>query len=531
MTADLILKNGKIYTMNDNNDIYESVAVKDGRVEVVGTWEELEKMVNEQTKVIDLVGKTVVPGFIDAHQHIVSFGFNLLNVNCGVNSIKEMVKAIEERAKTLQPDEWIIGFGFDEANYVEGRLPHKNDFAHIKNPIYITRFCLHTAVVNDRALELAGVTVETEFGSGGKIEKDTQGVTGILREAAMDLVRKKIPPYNINQIKKAITLANNHYIKEGITTVHEAGMGFYTDSLTEYTALKEMASNGEVDIRVYGMILEKFWDQMEEENLLTDDVENDFFKIGSIKMFSDGALSSQTAAMTNEYVDPAGTKGLFMYEKEELEAKVLRAHKAGKQLAIHAIGDAAVGVVIGAYEKAIAAHPREDHRHRIEHCGVVNEQLLDRIEKSNVIPVPHPGVVYVAGDVYKRVLTPEVLKGLYNTKTFIKRGLQPAFSSDCPVVPSAPLYNIYAAITRETSSGDIIGEEEKISIYEAVTMYTKNAARAAFNENEQGTICPGKYADFVVLPEDFMNFSPKQVKDAEIEMTIVNGKVKYKNEH
>ncbi|HLR71625.1 MAG TPA: amidohydrolase, partial [Pseudogracilibacillus sp.] len=503
-----------------------SVAVKDGRIEAVGTWKELENLENVHTKVIDLDGKTVVPGFIDAHQHIVSFGFNLLNVNCRVSSIKEMVHAIEERSKTLEPDEWIIGFGFDEANYVEGRLPHKDDFSHIKNPIYITRFCLHSAIVNDRALELAGVTEETEYGSDGEIDKDKQGVTGILREGAMDLVRKIIPPYNIAQIKKAIKLASNHYIKEGITGVHEAGMGFFTDSLEEFTALKEMSANNDIDVRIYGMILEKFWDQLQEQNLLTD-VENDFFKIGSIKLFSDGALSSQTAAVMNDYVEPAGTKGLFMYEKEELEAKVLRAHKAGKQLAIHAIGDAAVDVVTGAYEKAIAAYPREDHRHRIEHCGIVNEQLLDRIEKANVIPVPHPGIVFVAGDVYKKVLAPEVLIGLYNTKTFIERGLQPAFSSDNPVVPSAPLYNIYAAITRETSSRDVIVEEQKISIYDAVKMYTKNAARAAFNEMEQGTICPGKYADFVVLPEDFMNFSPKQVKDAEIEMTIVNGKIKF----
>lgn len=527
MAVDLILKNGKIYSMNDNDDVFESVAVKDGRIEAVGTWQELNNMVNEQTKVIDLDGKTVIPGFIDAHQHIVSFGFNLLNVNCRVSSIKEMVQAVEERAKILQPDEWIIGFGFDEANYAEGRLPHKDDFAHIKNPIYITRFCLHSAIVNDRALKLAGITDETEFGSDGEIVRDEKGVTGILREAAMDLVRKIIPPYTIDQIKKAIELASNHYIKEGITGVHEAGIGFFTDSLEEFTALKEMSANDEIDVRIYGMILEKFWDQMREQNLLTDDVENEFFKIGPIKLFADGALSSQTAAMINDYVEPAGTKGLFMYEKEELEAKVLRAHKAGKQLAIHAIGDAAVDVVIGAYEKAIEAFPRKDHRHRIEHCGIVNKNLLDRIERANVIPVPHPGVVYVAGDVYKRVLNPEVLKGLYNTKTFIERGLQPAFSSDCPVVPSAPLYNIYAAITRETSSGDVIGEEEKISIYDAVTMYTKNAARAAFNENEQGTICPGKYADFVVLPKGFMGFSPRQVKDAKIEMTIVNGIVKY----
>lgn len=527
MFADFIMKNGKIYSINENNEIYESVAVKNGRVIEVGTFKNLNYLANERTEIIDLADKVVVPGFIDAHQHIVSFGFNLLHVDCGCNSIAEVVEAIEEKAEGLQPNQWIIGFGFDEANYAEGRIPTKEDFAHIKNPVYISRFCLHTAVVNNRALEIAGVTENTQIGTDGAIERNNHGITGVLREAAMDLVRKVIPPYDKGQIRKAIRMASQHYIKEGITAVHEAGMGFYTDSLEEFTALKEMTKSEEIDVRVYGMILEKFWDEMHEQELLTSDIENDFFKLGSIKLFSDGALSSQTAAMLNDYVEPSGTKGLFMYEKEVLEAKVKRAHMAGQQLAIHAIGDAAVEVVVGAYEKALEAEPRTDHRHRIEHCGVVNEQLLNRIEKIHAIPVPHPGVVYVAGDVYKRVLSAEVLKGLYNIKSFIDKGLQPAFSSDCPVVPSAPLYNIYAAITRKTSSGDVIGPEERISIYDAVKMYTKNAARVAFNEDVQGTVSKGKYADFVVLPKGFMGFSPEQVKHTEIEMTIVNGKVKY----
>src|SRR5699024_7919877 len=244
-----------------------------------------------------------------------------------------------------------------------------------------------------------------------------------------------ISSYSDKHIRQAVKLANNHYIKEGITSVHEAGMGFYTDSLNEFTILKDMTHNREVDVRIYGMILEKFWNEMQEKNMLKNNIENDFFRIGPIKMFSDGALSSQTAAMKDNYIYPEGTKGLLMYDQDDLEEKVLHAHKSGKQIAIHAIGDAAVESVVTAFEKTLEKYPKIDHRHRIEHCGVTNQQLLNRIKKIKVIPVPHPGIIRMAGDVYKRVLNPDVLRGLYTTRSFKENGLYPALSTDCPVIP------------------------------------------------------------------------------------------------
>lgn len=527
MSANLILKNGNIYSMDNERNVYEAVAIKEDKIVKVGNWDEINCMVDNETKILDLKGKTVVPGFIDAHQHIISFGFNLLNVNCNKQSIKEIVQAVEEKASTLRnEEEWIIGFGFDETKLIEGRAPHKDDFAHINHPIFLTRFCLHTAVVNDKALALAGINERTIISSDGEICADHRGLTGVLREKAMDLVKNVIPPYSKEQIKKAIRIASEHYIKEGITGVHEAGIGFYTDSLDEYYALSEMSKEGLLEIRIYGMILEKFWNHMKHLNLLNG-TNSEFFTLGSIKLFSDGTLSGQTAAMKEEYVRPAGTRGMFMYPREELESKIVRAHKEGYQVAIHAIGDAAIELVIDIYEKSLSEFPRENHRHRIEHCGVVNSDILDRMANNALIPVPHPGIVFVAGDIYKDVLKPQVLKGLYNIKSFIQKGLQPAFSSDSPVLPSSPLFGIHAAVSRKTSSGQVIIPEQAISIYEAIEMYTRNAAYASFSEEFQGTIEIGKYADMVILPEGFMHFNPDEIQNASVEMTIIGGKVKY----
>lgn len=527
MTADMVLINGQIVSMDEKDNEYKCIAIKNGRIVGLAHSDEMQAFMDSKTTVIDLQGKTVLPGFIDAHQHIVSFGFNLLFVDCNKLSIREVVQSIEERASTAKPNEWIIGFGFDEAKYEEKRLPNASDFAHIQNPVYITRFCLHAAVINQTVLSLAGIDADTQVPSDSEIEKDTAGhVTGVLREKAMDLVKKVLPPFTKDQIREAIALANQHYLSEGITSVHEAGMSFYTGSIDEFRALQEMSMDGSLNVRVYGMILDTFFEEAKAMRLMTG-FGNDMLKIGAIKIFSDGALSGQTAAMSEDYVYPAGTRGMFMYSAAELEEKVLNAHKEGYHIAIHAIGDAAIEQVITAYEKALENYPRSDHRHRIEHCGVTTPNLIQRIKQLGLIPVPHPGIVHVAGDVYKKVLKPHVLESLYSVKTFIDEGLNPAGSSDCPVTPSSPLWGIYAAMTRKTAGGDVILPEQKITLYEGLQMYTKNAAYASFSEEEKGTLEVGKFGDLVVLPAKFMDFSAEEVQHTSVEMTIISGKVLY----
>jgi len=482
MAPDLVLYNGEILSMDNKDTIAEAVAIKDGKIVQLGSFSNMKNLIHDQTTVIDLHGKTVLPGFIDAHQHIFQTGYNLMHVDCSKSSIQEIVSAIEEAAEEKDENEWIIGWGLNEANIAEKRLPNADDLSHIPNPVYITRFCLHTAVVNDKALSIAGINQETPDPEGGEILRNGDGsVKGILRETAMDLVKKYLPPYSIPSLKEAVTFASNHYIENGITHVHEAGLGFLTGTMNELRALIEMSLDGTLDIRINGMILDSYFEEAKQLGLLTG-FGNSRLKIGAIKMFADGTLSGQTAAVNETYTNSENNKGILIYSPDELSAKITAAHKSGFQVAVHGIGDRAIGHILSAYEKALELYPREDHRHRIEHCGIVNEHIVNRLKKSNIVTVPHPGIVHFAGDTYKNVLNEEVIKGLYALRTLLDAGILVAGSSDSPVIPCSPLIGMYTAMSRESVKGDKIVPQEGISLYEAVKMYTIHAAKAAFSE-------------------------------------------------
>ncbi|MFD1706431.1 amidohydrolase [Siminovitchia sediminis] len=531
ITADLVLYNGEIVSMDNHGTITEAIAVKDGKIVQVGSYSDMKHTIHDKTTVIDLDGKTVLPGFIDAHQHIFQTGYNLMNVNCGKSSINEIVTAIEEAAKEKENEnEWIIGWGLNEANIAEKRLPDASDLSHIPNPVYITRFCLHTAVVNDKALSIAGINNGTPDPDGGEIIRNADGsVKGILRETAMDLMKEHLPPYSTHSLKEAVKCASDHYRKNGITHVHEAGLGFLTGTMNELRALIEMSLDGTLGVRMNGMILESYFKEAKQLGLLTG-FGNSLFKIGAIKMFADGTLSGQTAAVNQPYTNSVDNTGILIYSPEELSEKIIGAHKAGFQVAVHGIGDRAIEHILSAYERALKLYPREDHRHRIEHCGIIHEEIVDRLKESDIIAVPHPGIVHFAGDTYKRVLNEQVVKGLYAVKTLLDAGILVAGSSDSPVIPCSPLIGMYTAMSRESIQGDKIVPQEGIPLYDAVKMYTINAAKAAFTDHEVGSIEIGKFADLTILPGGFMNYSAVEVKETEVEMTIIDGEIVYQKE-
>lgn len=530
MYADVVMFNGRIVSMDDKKSEYEALAAKNGRIIGLGAKKDIDDWIGDPTVSIDLEGKTVLPGFIDAHQHMVNFGFYLSQVNCDVDSIGELVDAVKEKAATLNKDDWVIGIGFNENRFREKRFPNAADFAGIPNPVYILRNCLHTAVVNQTTLQLAGINAYTPDVAGGEIVRDSRSrPTGILKEKAADIVKHILPPFTLEEIKEAITSADREYTKLGITGVHEAGMGFFTNSMNEFRAFQEMSLDRSLNVRVYGMILDSFFEHAKELKLITG-FGNDKLKIGSIKMFSDGTLNGRTAFVSEEYRDPAGEHGSMVISTEELEKKVLEYHREGFQVAIHAIGDRAILQVIAAYEKALKAFPRANHRHRIEHTTVTTPEIIERIAELELIPVPQPTFLNAAGDVYKSVLQPKVADRLKPLKTFVERGIKAAGSSDCPVVTSSPLFGIYCAMTRETKSHSVLSPNERLSLEEALQLYTVNAAYAAFAEHEQGTLEIGKFADAVVLPEGFLSFSAEQVRDTTVELTMIGGEIVYSKE-
>ncbi|WP_445491407.1 amidohydrolase [Niallia sp. 03133] len=527
MAADIIFFNGEIAAMDEQKNRYEAIAIKKERIVALGTNEEIVDLAGSETEVVDLEGKVVLPGFIDAHQHLFNSGFNLLYVHCNQSSIQEMVQVISQRAKESDLNEWIIGWGYDEANLKEGREPNAVDFQEINNPIFITRYCAHTAVVNETVLKLARITESTTVKNGEIVRNHKGEPTGILKEEAMNLAKKVMPPYTKDQMKKAITLVMEHNLAHGITSVHEAGLGFFSDSLEEYYILKEMMAENQIPIRIYAMILEKFFEEALDSGL-TPLSGNNNLKIGSIKLFADGTISGKTAAISLPYNHSSDQNGMLMFTDEELEVKVLTAHQNGYQVAIHAIGDRAVEQVIKTYEKALNRNQRKDHRHRIEHAMVTNKALRKKMKELDIIPVLQPGLVYQAGDVYKKNLNPSMIENVFAARKMLDEGLLPTGSSDFPITPCSPLLGIYAAVCRETANGNILSKENSVSLEEAIKMYTLYAARASFDEANKGSIEIGKLGDMTVLPAGFFAYNPNEIKNANIEMTIIGGKICYR---
>lgn len=520
------MQNGMIVSMDENARQYEAIAIKNERIIALGGNKEMKEYVSDDTKVMDLQGKTAVPGLIDAHQHMFSTGFNLRNVDCRVTSIKEMVEKVKARAETCAPGEWILGWGYDESRFAEKRHPTKKDLEGIRNPVLITHYSLHSALANDAALQATGISGATAI-EHGQIEVNDQGEpTGQLSEDALDIVKNNMPPYTAQQMKDALQLADHEYVKLGLTSVHEAGMGHLTLSLDEFKVFQEMARDDELNVRVYGMILDEFFPAAKKMKLAFG-FGNEHLKIGAVKIFTDGTLSGKTAAVSKPYHNDGGF-GEKTHTDEELKEAVYEAHREGYQVACHAIGDEAVRQVLDAYESALTRWPREDVRHRVEHASVTNEALLERMRELEVIPVPQPVFVYFAGDVYEENLHPDLVDGIFTQRSFLDHGLPSPGSSDSPIRPVSPLLGMYAAMSRETVNGRVLLPEEKVSLNEALQMYTTNAANASFDEDLKGTLEIGKLGDVTVLPEGFLDFTPHQVRDSEVEMTVIGGKVVYK---
>lgn len=527
--ADTVFHNGFIASMDSKQNTYEAMAIKDGKILSLHTDLLIKEYIGPDTNVIDLEGKTVLPGFIDAHQHMFNTGFNLLNVNCDCSSAAELIYAIKERANEIGPDDWIIGWGYNESNFTHDEPINKHSLAGISNPVFISRYCLHTAVVNERALQLANISKDSQV-EGGIIEKDESGeLTGVLKERAMDLVKNAMPSYDEESLKKMLLRANEEYIRYGITSVHETGLGFFSGSMNEFKVLQQLQADKKLNVRIYAMILTDFFDYLNGMKL-QGNFGNEYLKIGSVKLFCDGTLGGQTAALSRPYLNSDSNQGLYMYSDDELERRIIDAHEAGYQIAVHAMGDAAIEKILLLFEKALKKHPRKDHRHRIEHAAVTREDLIQKMSDLSVIPIPQYGLIYEMGDIYMKVLDEPAYNYVFASKTFYDKGLQPAGSSDSPVIHFSPLHGIYSAMSRKTKSDTTYLPEQRLSLLEAIETYTVFAARAAFDEKIKGTLEVGKLADMVVLPANFLQFSADQVRDTEVDMTIIGGDVVFQHE-
>ena len=521
MWADLVLMDGNIITMDSSQPSAEAVAVTKNRIVKVGTNEEISRWIGKDTKIINLRGRTVVPGLIDSHIHVGDFGKFLMWIDLkDVNSIEEMQQRIRERAQKIPEGRWLIGSGWDQARFVEKRYPSFRDLdeASPDNPIVLYHECGRVCVVNSKALELAGVTKGTRSPSGGKIEKDaeTGEPTGILRENATDLVWKKIPEPSEAEIMEGASLACKKIVEAGVTSIH-----WIVASSTEISIIQKLRADNKLPLRVYIIAPANILDQItSSDSLLGSD--NTDSNLG-VKVFVDGSLAARTAALREPYSDNLQTRGQLLYSQEELDALVVKVHKAKFRLVMHAMGDQAIDMTLTAIEKALVEAPRKNHRYRIEHASVLNKEFIQRIKKLGIIVSVQPKVVISDFSVWSAVdrLGSERARWLYPLKTLINEGIRVAGGSDCPMEPLSPLLGIQAAVTRE------FFPEERITVDEALRMYTVNAAYASSEENLKGSIKEGKLADLTVLSGDPRKTPPSKISDINVDMTIVGGKVVY----
>ncbi|MFX0204587.1 MAG: amidohydrolase [Candidatus Hodarchaeota archaeon] len=485
----------------------------------------------KEAEILDVKGKTVIPGFIDSHTHFILMGVRTLSTLdlSKAKSLTEVVDQVSVRLSEIPAGSWLTGHGWDESGWPEKRYPTKDDLDPVsrENPVILTPCYGHLMVANSRAFDLAGITKETQNPSGGKIDREpsTKEATGILREEAMDLIEAIKPPTTKKESLSGLQRACEIALRWGCTSIHDLGSDAI-DINTYQTALEK----GILKVRAYIMPDAQFKDEMLDglETLgIRTRFGNDFLRIGSVKFYIDGSMGARTAVFSEPYADETSTYGIFAVSPDILKERVTRAHKLGMQVAIHAIGDRAIEVALDAIEAAIEEEPRKNHRHRIEHCEILTEEQLARIKQLGVVPAMQPNFIGEwgqPGGMYEQRLGVKRLKFCNPYRKLLDEGVKVAFGSDCgycPPWPFNPIYGVWSAINHPVP-------ENRISLENAIRCYTLNGAFASFDENIKGSIEPGKLADIAVLSEDLITFPQEDIKDVKVDLTMVNGKILWK---
>ncbi len=506
--ADLILYNAKVITLDQTKPRAVMVAIKGNRVTKVGQQEDLASFKGAKTKLIDCQGKTIVPGFNDAHCHPIGLATSLLVVDCRpVRSIAQLQALIGERAQQTPRGTWIKATGYHEFYLAEKRHPNRWDIDKVvsHHPVKLSHHSGHACVLNSLALEVVGISGETPEPQGGTIDRDLDSgePNGLLLEMNSYL-DKAIPSFSKGELERGMKLANQKFLSHGITSLQDAT---WSDSLSRWKIFCRFKERGELVPRVSMMIGLDDLKEFKERGLSTGSEIDSGLRLGGIKI----VLHTTTGALYPP--------------QEELNQSVYRAHEAGFQLAIHAVEEDTVEAAIAALEYALSHLAVPDHRHRLEHCSICPPHLVKRLRNIKAVVVTQPPFIYYSGERYLATVPPHEQPWLYPIGSIFGNEVKVAASSDSPVAPVNPLVGIYAAVTRTTASGQAILPQEGVSPLEALKMYTLNAAYASFEEGIKGCIAPGRLADLVVLSDDPTQVPPQEIKEIQVMMTIVDGKV------
>jgi len=529
--ADMVVLNARVYTSDVNRPVAEALAVRGGRIAFVGSNRGALALAGPRTERLDLTGKTVITGMVDAHAHLLNLGLALRTVDLvGTRAYEEVVSRVVERAKTARPGEWIRGRGWDQNDWADTRFPTHDALSRAvpNNPVYLTRVDGHAALVNAKALELAQVTAATPDPSGGRFIRDSAGnPTGVLVDNAQGIVGRVIPAASRTELREQTLAAITEANRWGLTGIHDAGVG--PEGIAVY---EDLAKEGRYNLRNYVMIrasdsvLDGFLRRGPQKGLYEGRL-----WIRAIKITADGALGSRGAALLEPYSDDPGNTGLLTTPPERIKSVAVRALRAGFQVNVHAIGDRANRIVLDQFEAALREVPTADHRFRIEHAQILSYQDIPRFAELDLIPSMQGS--HQTSDMYwaPNRLGWARLQGAYAWRSLLHTGVVIPNGSDFPVEAVNPLISFHSFVTRQDAENFPAGgwmPEQHTTRQEALFSITLWPAYAAFMENESGSLTAGKYADFVVLDRDIMTSAPEDILRTRVLLTVLGGKPIYR---
>lgn len=527
--ADLMFLGGTVHTVDAADSIAEAVAVTGNRIVAVGRDADVRTLQGRKTRVVQLRGRSLLPGFIDAHCHLAALGMAMVSIDGkapGMQSIEALKKAVYEVAQRMPPGKWIRGRGYDQTRLEERRHPNRIDWDEVApdHPVIFTRTCGHICSVNGRALALAGIHDATPDPPGGRYDRDGGRNLGVAYETAQTPLQFAATP-TIEEYREALVRADQAYIGAGCTSAHDAG-GLV--GLPAFSACQDVFEQGRMRLRVYAFATVNSR-QHPAMGMLNASVRtglgDERLRLGAFKVMTDGSSSGPTAATREPYTCDRHDSGILYWSQDDLDDLLGTAHQRGFQCTVHAVGDRAIDQSLTAMERAQHAHPRHGLRHRIEHCGICPPDLQARVAAQGIVPAMQPAFFWEFGDGYIRNYGRHRADVMFPALSLIRRGVHVAGSSDAPVTHHAPLFGIGQAVTRRTMDGAVCGPSERVDLAAAIRMHTRNGAYASFEEHEKGSIEEGKLADLCVLSEDITRVPVTALRDLPVAMTVVGGEV------
>jgi hypothetical protein len=519
---DLVVVNAKVYTSDPALPRVEAFAVKNSRFIAVGSTSDVRNLAASRTTVLDAQRMTVTPGFIDAHCHP-SGVEELYGVNCNLRTVAEIQAAVRKKAQTTPPGFWITGFMFDDTKLDRPLNRHDLDQATADHPVVINHRGGHTSWYNSKALDLAGITMQTPDPPDGRFFREHGELTGRVAEQARGVFQRVgqhesfTPEQRRDRARAGMRHMSGLFTAAGLTSVHDAGT-----SIDHVLAYEDTRKNGELRHRAYMMIRgPQIFAGYKAAGLYTG-FGDEWIRVGGVKFAADGSASERTMRMSTPYV---GTNdyGILTMTQDQIYEAVDDAHRHNFQVGIHANGDVTIDMVLKAYERVLQKWPDPTRRHRIEHCSLVNPDLLQRIKACGCIPTPFWTYIHFHGEKWAQY-GEEKMRWMMAHRSFLDYGIRVPGASDYMPGPFEPLMAIQSLVTRKDYAGRVWGANQKVTVDEALTIATINGAYASSEENLKGSITPGKLADFVVLEQDPHDVDPDQIKNITINRTVVGGK-------